>query len=114
MKLSYNELSSILTFCDKNILIKVLPKTGKLRYYSSRMLSNHESICNSILDEREQTYSTLDIVSDVEIFEEFIDTIGLQDSKGFKNSIYYDKRLETIFTVNARDGSKFLLAIQIL
>lgn len=109
MKLSYNEMSKIMTFCNKNVIFKILPMTGKLRYYSSRMLSDYESVCGSIIDIREEVYKERDIVSDIDIFEEFIDTIGMDDGNIHKESIYYDKRLESIFSVHATNGSKFLL-----
>jgi hypothetical protein len=113
MKLSYDELANVLTFCNQSILIRILSQTGKLKYHSSRMLSNFESVCNSILDKRGEIYKVGEIIPDTDIFEEFIDTRGLQDGDAFKNSIYYDKRLESIFSVNATDGSRFLISKEV-
>jgi len=106
MKLSRDELAYIMTFCDKDILKKVF-KNYTLLEYSYRLLEYNTTIANSILEARDTFYKK-GIVDTNDILSEFIDTSGFQVGSLYKDDIFYDGRLESIFTVRTPNTSFML------
>lgn len=110
MTLSRDEIVSVMTFCSPKILYKILPKTGKLRHHSTQMLDDYRSIWQTILDYRASILlKKKTICSTNELVESLIDTDGYRNGINFKDSIYYDKRVESIFVFNCAGGRSIFL-----
>lgn len=90
--LSKDDICQIMTFCSKEILFKIFPKKGKLLYHSSQMLLDYKKIWSDFLD-----YRSKDILKCNNFFDRHIDTIGYEPTDKYKDSIYFDNRVESIF-----------------
>lgn len=112
MKVTRDELLVIMSYCNHYIISKILPKKGKILYHSSQMLHDYRDIWETLLDE----YSERMMLS--EPFEKefpthIIDTNGFEGSVKYKDSIYYDGRVESIFIFTTSTNREIFLSKQV-
>ncbi len=100
MQLSFDEIGSILSFCDKSVII-IFFKNYTLLNFSYTVLSNTRLLSDAILKSRQDNYNiNCCDISEIDILNEVIDVDGFGNGLEFQDDIFYDGRLESIFTVD--------------
>ena len=99
MKLNLNEFVSVLIFCSNDILQNIFKKY-KVLEFTSTILANNIIFAQSLLKVREEKYTLLNYHTSMEnLLIDVIDIDGFDDGYKYKNDIFYDGRLESIFTI---------------